>query len=75
MRIGVVGRIERDMFGANVIEAVQDTGHVAVPLGPARASHRLKISGRLAALCAAGSAASGPASAAADRARGGGSEL
>ena len=50
MRIGVVGRVERDMFGANVIEAVQDTGHVAVPLGPAWASHRLTITERLAAL-------------------------
>ena len=50
MRIGVVGRVERDMFGANVIEAVQDAGHVAVALGPAWASHKLKISGRLAAL-------------------------
>lgn len=36
MRIGVVGHLERDMFGANVIEAVHDAGHVAVPLGPAR---------------------------------------
>jgi spore maturation protein CgeB len=50
MRIGVVGRVERDMFGTNVIEAVQDAGHVAVPLGPARAGHRLKTSGHLAAL-------------------------
>jgi spore maturation protein CgeB len=50
MRIGVVGRVEPDMFGANVLDAVRDAGHVAVPLGPAWASHRLKITGRLAAL-------------------------
>src|SRR5579862_4846499 len=50
MRIGVVGRTERDMFGANLIDAVRDTGHVAVPLGPARASHRRRLTGRLAEL-------------------------
>jgi spore maturation protein CgeB len=50
MRIGVVGRVEPDMFGANVLDAVRDAGHVAVPLGPAWASHRLKITGRLAVL-------------------------
>jgi spore maturation protein CgeB len=50
MRIGVIGLVEQDMFGANVVEAAQDAGHVAVSLGPAWASHRLKISGRLAAL-------------------------
>ena len=50
MRIGVVGRVEPDMFGANVIEAVRDAGHVAVRLGPARASHRLKVTGSMAAL-------------------------
>jgi spore maturation protein CgeB len=43
MRIGVVGRVEPDMFGANVIEAVSDAGHEAVPLGPARVSHRLRV--------------------------------
>jgi spore maturation protein CgeB len=48
MRIGVVGRVEPDMFGANVIDAVRDTGHVAVPLGPAQASHQRAITGRLA---------------------------
>ena len=47
MRIGVIGRVEPDMFGANVIEAVRDTGHEAVPLGPARASHRLKLMKRV----------------------------
>ena len=50
MRIGVVGRVEPDMFGANVIDGVRDVGHVAVPLGPAWASHRSKLTGRLAAL-------------------------
>ena len=50
MRIGVIGRVERDMFAANIAEAVDDAGHIAVPLGPARASHRLKITGRLAAI-------------------------
>jgi spore maturation protein CgeB len=50
MRIGVIGRVERDMFGANLIEAVRDSGHVAVPLGPAWASHRLNITSRLAGL-------------------------
>lgn len=50
MRIGVVGRAELDMFGANVIEAVRDAGHVAVPLGPARVSHGPVITSRLAAL-------------------------
>src|SRR5580700_3336925 len=48
MRIGVVGRVEPDMFGANVIDAVRDAGHVAVPLGPAQASHQRAIIGRLA---------------------------
>jgi spore maturation protein CgeB len=43
MRIGVVGRVEPDMFGANVIEAVRDAGHEAVPLGPALASHQLRV--------------------------------
>ena len=43
MRIGVVGRVEPDMFGANLIEAVRDAGHEAVPLGPAAVSHRLKV--------------------------------
>jgi spore maturation protein CgeB len=41
MRIGVVGPVEPDTFAANILEAVQDAGHVAVPLGPARAGHRL----------------------------------
>lgn len=50
MRIGVVGRLEADMFAANIIDAVRDTGHVAVPLGPVRAYHRLKISQGLAEL-------------------------
>lgn len=50
MRIGVVGRLEPDLFAANIIDAVRDTGHVAVPLGPVRASHRLKISQGLADL-------------------------
>jgi spore maturation protein CgeB len=50
MRIGVAGRVERDMFGANVIDAVRDAGYVAVPLGPAWASRRLMITSRLAAL-------------------------
>jgi spore maturation protein CgeB len=43
MRIGVVGSPERDMFGANVIEAVHDAGHVAVPLGPARPGSVLAV--------------------------------
>ena len=72
MRIGVIGRVEPDMFGANILEAVRDAGHVAVPLGPARASHRPMITRRLADAFPAGSAAPGPAGAAADRARGGG---
>jgi spore maturation protein CgeB len=50
MRIGVVGRNEPDMFAANIIDAVRDASHVAVPLGPVRASHRLKISRGLADL-------------------------
>ena len=50
MRIGVIGRVEPDAFGANILEAVRDAGHVAVSLGPARASHRRMITGRLAAL-------------------------
>ena len=50
MRIGVIGRVEPDMFGANVVDAVRDAGHVAVPLGPARASHQRAITGRLAEL-------------------------
>jgi spore maturation protein CgeB len=41
MRIGVIGRVEPDMFGANILEAIQQAGDVAVPLGLARASHRL----------------------------------
>ena len=43
MRIGVVGRVEQDMFAANIIEAARDTGHIAVPLGPARIRHKLLI--------------------------------
>ena len=31
------------MFGANIIEALHDTGHVAVPLGPARIRHKRLI--------------------------------
>jgi spore maturation protein CgeB len=50
MRIGVVGRLEADMFAANIIDAVRDTGHVAVPLGPVRASHQRAVVGRLAEL-------------------------
>jgi spore maturation protein CgeB len=50
MRIGVVGRLELDMFAANIIDAVRDTGHVAVPLGPVRASHQRAVAGRLAEL-------------------------
>jgi len=50
MRIGVIGRTEPDMFGANIIEAAGDAGHDAVPLGPARASHQQAIIGRLAEL-------------------------
>jgi spore maturation protein CgeB len=50
MRIGVIGPIRPDMFAANIIEAVRDAGHVAVPLGPLRASHQLKISKGLAEL-------------------------
>jgi spore maturation protein CgeB len=41
MRIGVVGHVERDTFGANVTEAVHDSGHVAVALGPARPNRPL----------------------------------
>jgi spore maturation protein CgeB len=43
MRIGVIGPLEPDMFAANIIAAVRDAGHVAVPLGPLRARHRQKI--------------------------------
>jgi spore maturation protein CgeB len=43
MRIGVVGHPEPDMFGANVIEAVRDAGHVAVPLGPARPGRAVAV--------------------------------
>jgi len=43
MRIGVIGRLEPDMFAANIIEAARDAGHVAVPLSPLQASHRLKM--------------------------------
>jgi spore maturation protein CgeB len=50
MRIGVVGRLERDVFAANIIDAVRDTGHVAVPLGPVRASHQRAVVSRLAEL-------------------------
>jgi spore maturation protein CgeB len=50
MRIGVIGPAEPDTFGANILEAVQDAGHVAVPLGPARASRRLMITSRVADL-------------------------
>ena len=50
MRIGVVGQVERDMFAANIIDAVHDAGHIAVPLGPARAYHRLAVTSRLADL-------------------------
>jgi spore maturation protein CgeB len=50
MRIGVVGPVGSDMFGASVIEAVRDAGHIAVPLGPARAQYPLKIASRMAAL-------------------------
>ncbi len=50
MRIGVIGRTEPDMFAANIIEGARDAGHHAVPLGPARASHKQVIIGRLAEL-------------------------
>ena len=50
MQVGVVGRVGCDRFSANIIEAVRDAGHVAVSLGAARASHRLKIASRMAAL-------------------------
>jgi spore maturation protein CgeB len=50
VRIGVIGPVGPDMFGANVVEAVRDAGNVAIPLGPARASHRLKVSRSIAAL-------------------------
>ena len=43
MRIGVIGQVAPDTFAANIIEAVNDAGHVAVPLGPARSVHRLRI--------------------------------
>ncbi|MGH3205252.1 MAG: CgeB family protein [Streptosporangiaceae bacterium] len=43
MRIGVVGHPEPDMFGANVIDAVRDAGHVAVPLGPARPGRAVAV--------------------------------
>jgi spore maturation protein CgeB len=46
MRIGVIGRLESDMFAANILEEARDAGHVAIPLGPARASHRLRIASR-----------------------------
>jgi spore maturation protein CgeB len=50
MRIGVIGPPGRDMFGANIIEGARDAGHVAVPLGPARADRRLRVARSLAAL-------------------------
>jgi len=50
MRIGVVGRLEPDMFGANVVDGVHDAGHVAVPLGPVRASRRSRVATRVADL-------------------------
>jgi hypothetical protein len=50
MGIGVIGPIEPDAFSANLVEAVRDAGHVAVQLGPARASHRLRAVGGLAEL-------------------------
>ena len=50
MRIGVIGPVEPDTFGANILEAVHDAGDVAVPLGPARASRRLMITSRVADL-------------------------
>jgi spore maturation protein CgeB len=50
MRIGVVGRVDRDMFAANVIDAVHDSGHIAVPLGPARPCQRVAVTNRLADL-------------------------
>jgi spore maturation protein CgeB len=52
MRIGVIGRLEPDRFAANIIAALRDAGHVAVPLGPLAARHRLKITKGLAALSA-----------------------
>jgi spore maturation protein CgeB len=50
MRIGVVGRLELDTFGANVVDGVHDAGHVAVALGPARASRHSRVVGRVADL-------------------------
>ena len=44
MRIGVVGHLEQDMFGANLLKAVDDAGHVAESLGwamPQRGAHRV----------------------------------
>jgi spore maturation protein CgeB len=50
MRIGVVGAIGLDLSAANVLDAVRDAGHVAVSLGPARASHRFMIHSHLSQL-------------------------
>ena len=50
MRIGVIGRVEPDMFGANVAEAARDAGHVVIELGPARTVHRGKTTRGLASL-------------------------
>jgi spore maturation protein CgeB len=47
MRIGVVGAVGLDLSGANVIDAVRDAGHAAVPLGPAWASRGPMITNRL----------------------------
>jgi spore maturation protein CgeB len=50
MRVGVIGPAGRDMFAENIIDALRDTGHIAVPLGPARARHRSGLTNRAADL-------------------------
>jgi spore maturation protein CgeB len=50
MRIGEVGRVGPDLFAANILDGICDAGHVAVPLGPAQASHQRAVTRRLAEL-------------------------
>ena len=63
MRIGVIGRVEPDMFGANISKPYRAAGDMAVSLRPAWASRRLMVTSRAGGPflgCAAASSAPSP---------------
>ena len=54
MRVGVIGPMGLDRFAENVSDALYRIGQEVTPLGPARARHRSKLSGRFAELARQG---------------------